>query len=132
MLQCAHDRRPEFCSPLIGLTGWTALVVLQFSWLALVAGPLQTISDPPCRPTSETLTAMGKLIKQAGESAKVAVRTARQAAVKQAKALPGKDDQKRAEKQVMVSHIPLILSPMVVLALHLLDQGVPQCQIVTV
>ena len=50
---------------------------------------------------------MGKLIKQAGESAKVAVRTARQAAVKQAKALPGKDDQKRAEKQVILAPEPL-------------------------
>eukprot|EP00891_Asterochloris_glomerata_P003955 jgi/Astpho2/3955/Aster-01131 len=60
----------------------------------------QELVVPVPRPTSETLTAMGKLIKQAGESAKVAVRTARQAAVKQAKALPGKDDQKRAEKQV--------------------------------
>ena len=50
---------------------------------------------------------MGKLIKQAGESAKVAVRAARQAAVKQAKALPGKDDQKRAEKQVTLALVPL-------------------------
>ena len=52
---------------------------------------------------------MGKLIKQAGESAKVAVRTARQAAVKQAKALPGKDDQKRAEKQVTPAPVPLVM-----------------------
>ena len=61
---------------------------------------------------------MGKLIKQAGESAKVAVRTARQAAVKQAKALPGKDDQKRAEKQVILAPVPLMMFLRAVLALR--------------
>lgn len=43
---------------------------------------------------------MGKLIKQAGEAAKVKVRHARKGAVDQTKELPSEDDQKKAEKQV--------------------------------
>lgn len=43
---------------------------------------------------------MGKLIKQAGEAAKVKVRHARKGAVDQTKDLPSEDDQKKAEKQV--------------------------------
>jgi hypothetical protein len=43
---------------------------------------------------------MGKLIKQAGEAAKVKVRQARKSAVDLSKDLPSEDDQKKAEKQV--------------------------------
>ena len=74
---------------------------------------------------------MGKLIKQAGESAKVAVRTARQAAVKQAKALPGKDDQKRAEKQVTLVPVPWITLLTVAFALRLPSEA-PQSWNVTI
>jgi len=45
---------------------------------------------------------MGKLIKQAGEAAKVKVRQARKSAVDLSKDLPSEDDQKKAEKQVHV------------------------------
>lgn len=43
---------------------------------------------------------MQKLVSQAAESAKVSARAARQAAMKLAKGLGSKDDQRRAEKQV--------------------------------
>ena len=43
---------------------------------------------------------MGKIIKQAGEAAKVKVRQARKSAVDLSKDLPSEDDQKKAEKQV--------------------------------
>ena len=43
---------------------------------------------------------MGKLIGQAGESAKVKVRQARKAAVDGIKDIPSEDEQKRAEKHV--------------------------------
>ena len=43
---------------------------------------------------------MAKLIRQAGEAAKVKVRQARKIAVDQSKNLASEDDQKRAEKQV--------------------------------
>ena len=55
-----------------------------------------------CRATKETLAAMGKIIKQAGEAAKVKVRQARKSAVDLSKDLPSEDDQKKAEKQVHV------------------------------
>ncbi len=48
---------------------------------------------------------MGKLIKQAGEAAKVKVRQARKSAVDLSKDLPSEDDQKKAEKQVHVGAI---------------------------
>lgn len=56
------------------------------------------------RPTKETLSAMGKLIGQAGEAAKVKVRQARKSAVDGIKSIPSEDDQKRAEK-----HVSLVL-----------------------
>jgi ribosome recycling factor len=59
-----------------------------------------------CRATKETLAAMGKIIKQAGEAAKVKVRQARKSAVDLSKDLPSEDDQKKAEKQVHVGAVP--------------------------
>ncbi len=48
---------------------------------------------------------MGKIIKQAGEAAKVKVRQARKSAVDLSKDLPSEDDQKKAEKQVYVGAV---------------------------
>lgn len=56
------------------------------------------------RPTKETLSAMGKLIGQAGEAAKVKVRQARKGAVDAIKNMPSEDEQKRAEKHVSNMH----------------------------
>ena len=58
-----------------------------------------------CRATKETLAAMGKIIRQAGEAAKVKVRQARKSAVDLSKDLPSEDDQKKAEKQVHVGAV---------------------------
>lgn len=60
----------------------------------------QELVIPIPRATKETLAAMGKIIKQAGEAAKVKVRQARKSAVDLSKDLPSEDDQKKAEKQV--------------------------------
>lgn len=60
----------------------------------------QELVVPISRATKDTLAAMGKLIGQAGEAAKVKVRQARKSAVDLSKDLSSEDDQKRAEKQV--------------------------------
>ncbi|KAL3147706.1 hypothetical protein ABBQ32_002450 [Trebouxia sp. C0010 RCD-2024] len=60
----------------------------------------QELVVPVPRPTKETLSAMAKLIGQAGEAAKVKVRQARKGAVDGIKTIPSEDEQKRAEKQV--------------------------------
>ena len=60
---------------------------------------------------------MGKIIKQAGEAAKVKVRQARKSAVDLSKDLPSEDDQKKAEKQV---HVGALLGVVEICSLLLL------------
>ena len=55
--------------------------------------------EPRCRPDADTVKAMGKMIKQEGESTRTAVRAARRTALEQVKGLPSKDTQRQEEKK---------------------------------
>ena len=52
------------------------------------------------RPTTEAREALAKQVRRAAEHAKTVLRSARQGAMKQAKALPSKDEARRAEKEI--------------------------------
>ena len=85
-------------------------VAQLLSYMKLICWRLAHLPSPTLmtvmwiRPTKDTLSAMGKLIGQAGEAAKVKVRQARKSAVDGIKAIPSEDEQKRAEKHVSYMH----------------------------
>jgi ribosome recycling factor len=54
------------------------------------------------RPTAERIKAMGKMIKQEGESTRVAVRTARKMVMEQVRKLTSEDSRRQEEKRVSV------------------------------
>jgi ribosome recycling factor len=56
-----------------------------------------------CRPTKESLAAMGKLLKKEGESTKISVRYARKNTMDALKNLSSEDERKRLEKQVKLN-----------------------------
>lgn len=67
--------------------------------------PWSCTSIPACvqsRPNADTVKAMGKMIKQEGESTRTAIRSARRAALEQVKKLASKDAQRQEEKKVNI------------------------------
>ncbi|KAK9916955.1 hypothetical protein WJX75_009186 [Coccomyxa subellipsoidea] len=60
----------------------------------------QEVLVPVPRPTAERIKAMGKMIKQEGESTRVAVRTARKMVMEQVRKLTSEDSRRQEEKRV--------------------------------
>lgn len=89
----------------LGLCWADKLELLGTACYAPTAG-LLTCLDNICRPTKESLVAMGKLLKKEGEGTKISVRHVRKLMMDVLKSLSSEDERKRIEKQVITS-IPM-------------------------